>query len=156
MALEPCRECGQQVSTEAAACPHCGTRDPTGKVKQKLQQQQKRATKGCLMVGGGLFIFLAIIWVLSALGLFLDRGETGAYAACQDFVKERLGLSWIGKFPGGTYGINVRGSGKYEVYHVQGYVDAQNAFGAQVRTDFTCNVHPKGSDWQLVSLDMND
>lgn len=24
MALAPCRECGQQVSTEATACPHCG------------------------------------------------------------------------------------------------------------------------------------
>lgn len=24
MALAPCRECGREISTEAAACPHCG------------------------------------------------------------------------------------------------------------------------------------
>lgn len=24
MALEPCHECGLEVSTEADACPHCG------------------------------------------------------------------------------------------------------------------------------------
>ncbi len=29
MALKPCRECGQLVSTEASACPHCGVPRPT-------------------------------------------------------------------------------------------------------------------------------
>ena len=28
MALRPCRECGQQVSTEAASCPRCGVPNP--------------------------------------------------------------------------------------------------------------------------------
>lgn len=30
MSLTACRECQQQVSTEAAACPHCGAGHPTG------------------------------------------------------------------------------------------------------------------------------
>lgn len=30
MPLEPCRECGQNVSTEAASCPHCGVPSPNG------------------------------------------------------------------------------------------------------------------------------
>ena len=29
MALQPCRECGAQVSTEAVACPNCGIGEPT-------------------------------------------------------------------------------------------------------------------------------
>jgi len=29
MALHPCRECGKQVSTEAATCPQCGVPEPT-------------------------------------------------------------------------------------------------------------------------------
>lgn len=29
MALKRCRECGQDVSTEAVTCPHCGVPDPT-------------------------------------------------------------------------------------------------------------------------------
>lgn len=34
MALVPCRECGQQVSTEAAACPKCGAKpkQPIGRL----------------------------------------------------------------------------------------------------------------------------
>lgn len=28
MPLQPCRECGKEVSTEAAACPHCGAAAP--------------------------------------------------------------------------------------------------------------------------------
>src|SRR5262245_36640079 len=28
MALKACRECGQQVSTRAETCPHCGVRSP--------------------------------------------------------------------------------------------------------------------------------
>jgi len=28
MAIQPCRECGKDVSTEAPACPHCGTPNP--------------------------------------------------------------------------------------------------------------------------------
>ena len=31
MALTECRECGKQVSTDAKACPHCGTPDPARK-----------------------------------------------------------------------------------------------------------------------------
>ena len=29
MALQPCRECGKEVSTEAGSCPHCGIANPT-------------------------------------------------------------------------------------------------------------------------------
>jgi uncharacterized membrane protein len=29
MALQPCRECGARISTEAPSCPHCGVPDPT-------------------------------------------------------------------------------------------------------------------------------
>jgi hypothetical protein len=29
MALQACRECGQQVSTQARRCPHCGAKRPT-------------------------------------------------------------------------------------------------------------------------------
>lgn len=29
MAMEPCRECGTEVSTEAETCPSCGVQYPT-------------------------------------------------------------------------------------------------------------------------------
>jgi membrane protein YdbS with pleckstrin-like domain len=33
MALGECRECGKQVSTEAATCPHCGAPRPTARTE---------------------------------------------------------------------------------------------------------------------------
>lgn len=38
MALAPCRECGGQVSTEAAACPHCGVPDPSREEEVTAQE----------------------------------------------------------------------------------------------------------------------
>lgn len=35
MALQPCRECGAQVSTEAPTCPHCGVPDPAVLLKSE-------------------------------------------------------------------------------------------------------------------------
>jgi uncharacterized membrane protein YdbT with pleckstrin-like domain len=32
MALQPCRECGKMVSTEAATCPDCGVPNPTASI----------------------------------------------------------------------------------------------------------------------------
>ena len=36
MALVSCRECGQQISSEAATCPHCGTPQHRGRVMLML------------------------------------------------------------------------------------------------------------------------
>lgn len=38
MALKPCRECGNEVSTEAATCPHCGVAGPAGPVNPNAEQ----------------------------------------------------------------------------------------------------------------------
>ena len=34
MALQQCKECGNEVSTKAKKCPHCGVRNPTVTAKQ--------------------------------------------------------------------------------------------------------------------------
>lgn len=52
MALQPCRECGKEVSTEAAQCPHCGVGHPTKKMTPSAQ--------GCLGCLGVLVVF----WII--------------------------------------------------------------------------------------------
>lgn len=44
MALKPCRECKELVSTDATACPKCGARSPTSFVAEPA------AAIGCLVV----------------------------------------------------------------------------------------------------------
>lgn len=62
MALTPCRECGKDISTEAAVCPHCGA--------PSLAHQSATASpvpkKGMgtfakvIVIVGGLFVVLLI------------------------------------------------------------------------------------------------
>lgn len=53
MALTPCRECGKEVSTAAAACPHCGA--------PSLLKPKPKGRGGCLglavlLIGGIILI----------------------------------------------------------------------------------------------------
>jgi len=65
MALISCRECGKQVSTEAAACPACGA--PPTKVPKPLMPpmpaRAEGATAGRVLkwVGGGFAAFVALV-----------------------------------------------------------------------------------------------
>jgi hypothetical protein len=62
MALIKCRECGGSVSTEAAACPHCGAPQrtvPPPSPQRPVIQQQPRQKKG-MGLGGCLMVLIAI------------------------------------------------------------------------------------------------
>lgn len=57
MSLDPCRECGKEVSTNAARCPHCGTPAPT---REMLQSNRVVAVGGVLL---GVAVFAAWLTV---------------------------------------------------------------------------------------------
>lgn len=59
MAMKKCKECGQEVSTGAKACPHCGVQDPTGKAKKIFKY-------GCLpMLGIFAVLVIALVGAVS-------------------------------------------------------------------------------------------
>jgi ribosomal protein L40E len=57
MALQPCRECGTEVSTEAEKCPQCGTPRPTADLKKEKATQTKGAL-GCLAMFALFFVMI--------------------------------------------------------------------------------------------------
>lgn len=77
MAVQPCRECGQTVSTEATSCPHCGAPAPAGApggaptppAPQRVQTTENSfltRSRGC----GDIVIFGPILLILLvALGM---------------------------------------------------------------------------------------
>lgn len=76
MAVMKCRECGGQVSTQAAACPHCGA--PTA------HPRATPATAGTTKVSGwiGVAVVIATIWVIwSFMGGSNGPGTTTAVTA---------------------------------------------------------------------------
>jgi hypothetical protein len=80
--------------------------------------------------------------------------ESDAKFICQKFVTDRLRAPATAQFP--SYSEQKASKNNDGSFIVVGYVDAQNGFGANIRTYYGCTVMPKGNDgnWTLVNLEM--
>ena len=76
MALTNCRECGQQVSTEATACPHCGAPSPArpslGRAtpdasQPRLGPPQPKSTVPDLAIGCLLALGVLVVIIVAGL-----------------------------------------------------------------------------------------
>lgn len=73
--------------------------------------------------------------------------------ACRQFVERSLKAPSTADFP---FVNEFTAVGKERgPYIVRGYVDAQNSFGAMLRTNFACELHTDGKEWFLDNLTMN-
>ena len=88
----------------------------------------------------------------------IDRFD--AYAAAQEFVKRSIRTPATAEFPvADASGVAVtRDSGNACKFSVAGYVDAENLFGATIRSKYTLAVtlDNSGSNWHLDALSMED
>ena len=57
MALTKCRECGQEISSEAVSCPHCGAPKP---------QKNSRLEGSCQTILGIIFVTFLVLMVVRA------------------------------------------------------------------------------------------
>jgi len=79
----------------------------------------------------------------------------------QQFVRDHLKCPSTASF-GSVFGEYQKAEDNVEFfsngsYKVTGWVDAQNAFGAMVRTRFECGLRPCGNDrWHLIFLFLDD
>lgn len=119
------------------------------------QAQGEKIGKGC-----GYFILTSVLLVaaLVAFSSDDDGGGSGgpddieAYVMCQQFVEDRLKAPATAGFPLSSEATITGGP---STWTVRSHVDAENSFGAQVRTQFTCRVSYQGNDrWLLDDLTM--
>jgi hypothetical protein len=76
-------------------------------------------------------------------------GYTAAFV-CQDAVRDRLKAPATAEFQAPRNAeIKRYDSGNYEIVS---YVDAQNSFGAKLRSPYTCVVAPSGAGFQVLEL----
>lgn len=160
MALQPCRECGQEVSREARACPHCGAADPTGAIAQAARnaavQQAENMKRGCV----GCLAIIVLLSVVIALGSFSSRRETmdnspssarsGALAlrsdqreawnTCREQAEEAGGRAWANY----TESNELMPAG----YRFVGRIEP----GDGRAYTFECKAVPSPSGWRLVEL----
>ena len=81
-----------------------------------------------------------------------DKLKLDAWCMAQRFVEQSLKCPRTVKWPWVSYSkvTTHLGNGRYRC---ASYFDAQNSFGAMIRTNFVCVVeHTGGSKWRLESL----
>lgn len=119
--------------------------------EQQASEVDKGLEKGCLGCLGLIGLFGVLILVLLVIGHFSggdQEGDSGAYVkvSCREWVKEKLKAPASADFSSETTSYS---SGRYTV---TGLVDAQNSFGAQVRSSFTCVATHSGETTRLISV----
>ena len=153
MALIKCKECGHEVSDKADKCPNCGAPVP-----------KKSSAGGVVIIL--LLGLTALMYVLFEVNPAAERDASGqgqpqparaedqgiaAFIMCQSFAEDHLRSPRSARWP-----INPRVSrriGPGERYRVISHVDAQNAFGAEIRNTMTCEIqHTGDGDWRLISM----
>lgn len=129
--------------------------------KQLKETEDKKNMKiGCLTV---LVIFVvAGLWAALS-GIIGCSDETkvkkpdrlGAYVMSQQFVIKQLKAPSTAEFPVFEEDMVIPlGKNRFKV---TSYVDAQNSFGAMIRTPYTCIVkNTEGDTWQLESFGTDD
>ncbi len=94
-------------------------------------------------------IVLAALALAGCGGGSDEPDDFDAYKACENWVSERLRAPSTADFSG----VARSEITKTDIgYDVTGYVDSQNGFGAQIRSDFTCEMRLTADSWQLVDL----
>ena len=73
---------------------------------------------------------------------------THAYIIAQDLVRNKLKAPSTAVFPNSDYTAGPVFSKGVEI---KSYVDSQNGFGAQIRTNYTIYLQQTGNDWADVS-----
>lgn len=125
----------------------------------KPAEKKDKKGSGC----GTLIVALIVLGVIAGVcgdggdsssggGSRPDTGEAvGAWVVCQQFVEDRLQAPATAEYPSGYSNYTTAlGGGRFRV---DAYVDAENGFGALIRTDFSCTVNYQGNDnWRLENL----
>jgi len=161
--LIPCPECKQQISEDAPSCPKCGRPITDEEAREAVAAKQEEAREAVaakqkdLRVTGYAIVAVVVIFLLVLV--FASRPPSPdedvprlstptrgpkieAWVMAQQFVKGQLRAPSTASF-GSVFGdyqdpdehVTALGDGRYQVV---GWVDAENAFGAKVRSDFLC------------------
>lgn len=106
-------------------------------------------------------VIAVVVGVLIVVGVISNNtsSDTGkakssgdpyvAHAMCAEFTRDQLKAPASADFP--EYddpGVSVTHNG--DTWTVSSFVDAENSFGADIRTSFTCVARDLGEQWRLI------
>lgn len=80
-----------------------------------------------------------------------DQEKKDAYVYAREIVKEQLKVPSSAEFQK-AYEVNITEIGAAK-YSFQFWLEAQNSFGAKVRTTYNCTMQRKDGKWHLIRLE---
>ncbi len=122
----------------------------------KTQMSPAQAGCGCLTIVVGAVIMF-VVW-LSGTSTPKHDPAAAAWYAARELVRQNLKAPGSATFPNyhtaqrtqdPRLGASENGDGTWQAW---GYVDAQNAFGAKLRNNWTIKLRRVGNGWQMVDL----
>ncbi len=157
MPTTTCTDCGGEVSTKAAACPHCGNPEIGAAYHDAALLEEAGLSTGpsVAVIALGAIAALLLIVIVAALASGGDRdaGRSSAVAIynCKRSIKARLKAPSTAKFKSASTAKVKRGA------IVRGYVDAQNSFGAATRSRYICHMELRGSppEWTVERVSIS-
>jgi len=81
-----------------------------------------------------------------------ELGAIEVYVQAQQFVKQTLKAPSTARFPLDPIHVGTDGNG---LYQAEGYVDAENSFGAPIRSHWMLNMRPVGDKWMLETMQID-
>lgn len=124
----------------------------------------QKKTSGCawlFLIGFIVSIFIVALGTDSNSGTSSSEPDprTDAIVMANHFVEKNLKSPRSAKFPRSADEYQVyalEGPGFENSYEVTGYVDAQNSFGADIRSRFIVQIKDLGNEeWRLLDIDIN-
>lgn len=146
--MKTCPRCTGPNHNNARICEYCGKpfAPPAPRKKQDW---------------GAILLVVVVVGLCLGFAFLFNKNDDepsvttsqSAWYACRQFVEERLKAPKTADFE--TYKEYKVTHIDYDEWKVTMTVDAENSFGAMIRSEFECQVRDEGDNWRLISIDEN-
>ena len=158
--MKTCRVCEQSIPEKSNFCPECGA-------KQKKDNMLIKSIATIVITSLSCYLLFMVCSSITNETTVKEKKEiivkdwkeldrkVSAYYMCMDWVKDRLKSPASADFQSvydGRHNKTVRTNQRYKI---ESYVDSENSFGANIRTNFICiTTQVSEGKWELNTLEI--